>query len=54
MLALFVHLSSGARVHTPRELGDWLRDAGFGPAKKIRVLRMPGLSLRVATKAGSA
>ena len=54
MLALFVYLSSGARVHTPREFDGWLRDAGFGPAKKIRVLRMPGLSLRAATKAGSA
>ncbi|HEX3712863.1 MAG TPA: class I SAM-dependent methyltransferase [Trebonia sp.] len=50
MLALFVYLSSGARVHTPRELGGWLRDAGFAPPSKIRILRMPGLSLRVATK----
>ena len=53
-LALFVYLSSGARVHTPRELDGWLRDAGFGPPRKIRVLRLPGLSLRVATKSGSA
>jgi SAM-dependent methyltransferase len=51
MLALFVYLSSGARVHTPRELAGWLRDAGFGPARKIRLLRMPGLLLRVARKA---
>jgi SAM-dependent methyltransferase len=54
MLALFVCLSSGARVHTPRELDCWLRDAGFAPPRKIRVLRIPGLSLRVATKSGSA
>jgi SAM-dependent methyltransferase len=54
MLALFVYLSSGARVHTPRELDGWLRDAGFAPPRKIRVLRIPGLSLRVATKSGSA
>ncbi len=54
MLALFVYLSSGARVHTPRELDGWLRDAGFGPARKIRMLRIPGLSLRVTTKSGSA
>jgi cyclopropane fatty-acyl-phospholipid synthase-like methyltransferase len=54
MLALFVYLSSGARVHTPRELGGWLRDAGFGPARKIRILRMPGLVLRVASKSGAA
>jgi SAM-dependent methyltransferase len=54
MLALFVYLSSGARVHTPRELDGWLRDAGFAPPRKIRVLRIPGLSLWVATKSGSA
>jgi O-methyltransferase domain len=54
MLALFVYLSSGARVHTPRELGGWLRDAGFGPARKIRILRMPGLLLRVVSKSGAA
>jgi SAM-dependent methyltransferase len=53
MLALFVYLSSGARVHTPRELGDWLRDAGFAPPRKIRILRIPGLSLQVATKSAS-
>ena len=50
MLALFVYLSSGARVHTPRELGEWLRGAGFSPSKKIRILRMPGLALHVTTK----
>ena len=50
MLALFVYLSSGARVHTPRELSGWLRDAGFAPPRKIRILRIPGLSLRVATR----
>jgi SAM-dependent methyltransferase len=50
MLALFVYLSSGARVHTPNELGEWLHDAGFSPPKKIRVLRIPGLALQVATK----
>jgi SAM-dependent methyltransferase len=53
MLALFVYLSSGARVHTPRELGGWLRDAGFGRPRTIRILRVPGLSLGVAKKAGS-
>jgi SAM-dependent methyltransferase len=53
MLALFVYLSSGARVHTPRELDGWLGDAGFTPPRKVRVLRMPGLSLLVATKSGS-
>jgi SAM-dependent methyltransferase len=50
MLALFVYLSSGARVHTPGELDGWLRDAGLAPPRTIRVLRIPGLSLRVASK----
>ena len=49
MLALFVYLSSGARVHTPRELHRWLRDAGFATPRKVRLLRAPGLSLLVAT-----
>ena len=48
LLALFVYLSSGARVHTPGELDGWLRDAGFGSRREIRMLRVPGLSLRVA------
>jgi len=52
MLALFVYLSSGAQVHTPAELGGWLRDAGFAPPKKVRVLRIPGLTLQVARKPG--
>jgi SAM-dependent methyltransferase len=48
MLALFVYLSSGAQVHTPAELDGWLRDAGFASRREIPMLRMPGLSLRVA------
>jgi len=50
LLALFVYLSSGARVHTPGDLNGWLRDAGLGPARKIRILRIPGLALQVAKK----
>lgn len=50
MLALFVFLSSGAQVHTPAELAGWLGDAGFAPPRKARVLRIPGLTLQVATK----
>jgi SAM-dependent methyltransferase len=50
MLALFVYLSSGARGHTPRDLAAWLRDAGLTPARRISLLRMPGLTLRVSTK----
>jgi SAM-dependent methyltransferase len=50
VLALFVYLSSGAQVHTSGQLDSWLRDAGFRPPEKIRMLRIPGLSLRVAKK----
>jgi len=39
-------------VHTPRELDGWLGDAGFTRPRKVRALRIPGLSLRVATKSG--
>jgi hypothetical protein len=41
-------------VHTPGELGGWLREAGFATPRKIRILRIPGLSLRVATKSRPA
>ena len=50
VLALFVYLSSGAQVHTSGQLAAWLRDAGFGPARKIRILRIPGLALQVARR----
>jgi protein-L-isoaspartate O-methyltransferase len=52
VLALFVYLSSGAQVHTSAQLTDWLRDAGFGPPRTIRILRIPGLTLRVARRSG--
>jgi cyclopropane fatty-acyl-phospholipid synthase-like methyltransferase len=50
MLALFVYLSSGSQVRTPRELAGWLRRAGFAPPRTVRILRIPGLTLRVARK----
>jgi len=49
-LALFVYLSSGSQVRTPGELDGWLRGAGFSPPRSVRILRVPGLSLRVARK----
>jgi hypothetical protein len=52
MLALFVYLSSGAQVHTPAEMAGWLRHAGFAAPRKIRLLRMPGLTLQVARNPG--
>ena len=47
-LGLFVYLSSGSQVHTPAQLRDWFREAGFGAPRRIRVLRIPGLSLYTA------
>jgi 2-polyprenyl-3-methyl-5-hydroxy-6-metoxy-1,4-benzoquinol methylase len=52
VLALFVYLSSGAQVHTPQQLAGWLGDAGLGSPAEVRLLRIPGLSLRVAKKPG--
>jgi SAM-dependent methyltransferase len=52
LLALFVYLSSGAQVHTPGQLAGWLRDAGLGPPRRVRVRRVPGLTLQVARKPG--
>jgi 2-polyprenyl-3-methyl-5-hydroxy-6-metoxy-1,4-benzoquinol methylase len=49
-LGLFVYLSSGSHVHTPAELRGWLRQAGFGAPRRVRVLRIPGLSLYAAGK----
>jgi cyclopropane fatty-acyl-phospholipid synthase-like methyltransferase len=49
-LGLFVYLSSGSQVHTPAQLRGWLREAGFGAPRRVRVLRIPGLSLYVVTK----
>jgi cyclopropane fatty-acyl-phospholipid synthase-like methyltransferase len=46
-LGLFVYLSSGSQVHTPAQLRGWLREAGFGVPRRVRVLRIPGLSLYV-------
>jgi cyclopropane fatty-acyl-phospholipid synthase-like methyltransferase len=52
LLALFVYLSSGASVHTTGQLTAWLGDAGFARPRKIRVLRIPGLSLWIARRSG--
>ena len=49
-LGLFVYLSSGSQVHTPAQLRGWLREAGFGAPRRVRVLRIPGLSLYVVRK----
>lgn len=51
-LGLFVYLSSGSQVHTPAQLHGWLREAGFGAPRKIRILRIPGQALYVVSKTG--
>lgn len=51
-LGMFVYLSSGARVYTPADLDGWLRAAGFGRPRRIRVLRIPGQAMYVVRKAG--
>lgn len=53
VLSLFVYLSSGSAVHAPAELRAWLRAAGFGPPRKVRVLRIPGQALYVTRKPGA-
>src|SRR6516165_3651330 len=49
-LGLFVYLSSGSQVHTPAQLREWLREAGFGAPRKIRILRIPGQAMYVVRK----
>jgi 2-polyprenyl-3-methyl-5-hydroxy-6-metoxy-1,4-benzoquinol methylase len=50
VLGLFVYLSSGAQVNTPTELYGWLRDAGFGAPRRIRILRIPGQAMYVVSR----
>jgi SAM-dependent methyltransferase len=49
-LSLFVYLSSGSQVHPPDRLRGWFRDAGFESPRRLKILRIPGQSLYVATK----
>lgn len=49
-LGLFVYLSSGSQVHTPARLRGWLDEAGFGPPRRLRVLRIPGQAVYVAAR----
>src|SRR5579875_516879 len=49
-LGLFVYLSSGSQVYTPGQLDEWLRGAGFGRPRRIRLLRIPGQAMYVVRK----
>lgn len=50
VLGLFMYLSSGAQVHPPALLHSWLREAGFGLPRRLRILRIPGQAMYVVTK----
>ncbi|MDY6996684.1 MAG: class I SAM-dependent methyltransferase [Actinomycetota bacterium] len=52
VLGLFVYLSSGAQVHPPERLYGWLRAAGFGTPRRVRILRIPGQAMYVVRRAG--
>jgi SAM-dependent methyltransferase len=52
VLSLFVYLSSGSAVRSPSQLRGWLREAGFGPPREIRMRRIPGQSLYVTRAPG--
>lgn len=51
VLGLFVYLSSGAQVNTSTELYGWLRAAGFGAPRRLRILRIPGQGMYVVSRA---
>jgi len=50
VLGLFVYLSSGSQVHPPARLYSWLREAGFGAPRRIRILRIPGPAMYIVSK----
>jgi ubiquinone/menaquinone biosynthesis C-methylase UbiE len=44
-LGLLFHLTSGADLHSPRELTDYMREAGFGKPKRTKIRRIPDQDL---------
>jgi hypothetical protein len=44
-LGLFFHLTSGADLHSPAELADYLSQAGFGAPKRTKIRRIPDQQL---------
>ena len=46
---LFFHLTSGADLHSPQELADYLRQAGFSAPKRTKIRRIPDQDLYQAT-----
>ena len=51
-LGMFMYLTSGSQVHTPGQLHEWLRGAGFPAPRRVPVLRIPGLALYQAGMTG--
>jgi hypothetical protein len=45
ILGLFFHLTSGADTYTRQDVGSWLTDSGFGPARERTFRTLPGLAL---------
>jgi cyclopropane fatty-acyl-phospholipid synthase-like methyltransferase len=48
-LGLLFHLTSGADLHSPRELADYMREAGFSKPERTRIRRIPDQALYQAT-----
>lgn len=48
-LGMLFHLTSGADLHSPQELADWLRASGFGEPTRTRLRRIPDQALLQAS-----
>jgi len=48
-IGLLFHLTSGADLHSPAELADYLAQAGFGAPAKVKIRRIPDQDLYQAT-----
>jgi 2-polyprenyl-3-methyl-5-hydroxy-6-metoxy-1,4-benzoquinol methylase len=44
-LGLLFHLTSGADLHSPRELGEYMAEAGFGKPRRTKIRRIPDQDL---------
>jgi ubiquinone/menaquinone biosynthesis C-methylase UbiE len=49
-LGLFFYLQSAVGTYSPDDLRGWLRDAGFGDLRRIRIRRMPNQTLYEARR----
>ena len=51
LLGLFFHLTSAAETYSPDDLREWLREAGFGKPRRVRIRRIPAQTLYEAEAA---